>query len=75
MQLERPFVLSIAGLDPSAGAGLLADIKTFEALRVYGLGVSSAITVQDEEKVYHVTWLSVEEMIQQADVLFNKYTI
>ena len=31
--------MSIAGFDPSGGAGLLADIKTFEQLKVQGLGV------------------------------------
>jgi len=75
MQLNRPFVLSIAGLDPSAGAGLMADIKTFEALKVYGLGVASAITVQDDEKVYDVKWLSGYEIIKQAEILFNKFKI
>jgi hydroxymethylpyrimidine/phosphomethylpyrimidine kinase len=34
MQKERPFVMSIAGFDPSGGAGVLADIKTFEQLKV-----------------------------------------
>lgn len=75
MQLERPYVLSIAGLDPSAGAGLLADIKTFESLKVYGLGVTSAITIQDDEKVYGINWLSFDDVMQQADVLFNKFNI
>ena len=41
---SRPYALSIAGFDPSAGAGILADIKTFENNGVYGLGVVSALT-------------------------------
>lgn len=32
-------VMSIAGVDPSGGAGILADIKTFQALGVYGTGI------------------------------------
>ena len=32
---ERPYVLTIAGFDPSAGAGVLADVKTFEQCDVY----------------------------------------
>ena len=37
-------VLSIAGSDPSGGAGILADIKTFSALGAYGCGVVAALT-------------------------------
>lgn len=38
--------LSIAGFDPSGGAGMLADIKTFSALGVYGAGVITALTAR-----------------------------
>jgi hydroxymethylpyrimidine/phosphomethylpyrimidine kinase len=69
----RPFALSIAGFDPSAGAGILADIKTFEAMRVYGLGVCTAITYQNESVFEGLSWISFEEMKRQADVLLNKY--
>ena len=37
-------VMSIAGVDPSGGAGILADIKTFQALGVYGTGIVTALT-------------------------------
>lgn len=40
-------VLSIAGLDPSGGAGLLADIKTISALGGYACGITTALTVQN----------------------------
>lgn len=42
-----PVILSIAGTDPSGGAGLLADVRTASALGVYAMGVVSAITVQN----------------------------
>lgn len=41
-----PVVLSLAGLDPSGGAGLYADIKTFCSLNVWGMGVPSTLTNQ-----------------------------
>ena len=37
-------VMSIAGVDPSGGAGIFADIKTFQALGVYGTGIVTALT-------------------------------
>ena len=46
--MKRPVTLSIAGFDPSAGAGVLADIKAFEQNGVYGMGVVSALTFQND---------------------------
>ena len=40
-----PKALTIAGIDPSGGAGVLADIKTFSALGAYGCGVVCALRV------------------------------
>ena len=45
---ERIGALSIAGFDPSGGAGILADIKTFEVNKVCGMGALSAITFQND---------------------------
>lgn len=42
-----PVVLSIAGSDPSGGAGLQADLKTFHAFGVYGAAVVTSVTVQN----------------------------
>lgn len=72
---DRPFVLSIAGLDPSAGAGILADIKTLEQHQVYGLGVCSAITFQNDNYFESVSWLDNQTIIHQAKLLFDKYPI
>ena len=46
-----PNVLSIAGVDPSGGAGILADLKTFAALGAYGCGVVAALTAQNTRAV------------------------
>jgi len=43
---EGPIALTIAGFDPSAGAGILADIKTFAAHGIYGMACITALTVQ-----------------------------
>lgn len=71
----RPTVLSVAGYDPSGGAGLLADIKTFEAIKVYGLGVMTAVTWQNESEFEKVEWLRVEDIISQLELLLRKSKI
>lgn len=46
--------LSIAGSDPTGGAGLQMDLQVFRALGVHGAGVPTALTVQDTERVHRV---------------------
>jgi hydroxymethylpyrimidine/phosphomethylpyrimidine kinase len=70
---SRPYAISIAGFDPSAGAGILADIKTMEACHVYGLGVCTAITYQHDERFAGVTWIPEAEMIRQTDILLERF--
>lgn len=65
--------MSLAGLDPSGGAGLLADIKTFEAQRTYGLGVCTALTVQTDQEFLSVDWLPAARIIAQAAPLLKKF--
>lgn len=72
---KRPYVLSIAGFDPSAGAGILADIKTFEANQVYGLGVCTALTFQHESQFDGLSWVSLTDIIRQMEVLYQCYQI
>lgn len=49
-----PIVLSIAGFDPSSGAGITADLKTIAAHRCYGLSCITALTVQSTQGVKQV---------------------
>lgn len=67
--------MSLAGLDPSAGAGLLADIKTFEALGTYGMGVCTALTVQTDTHFISVEWQTAAQIIAQAKPLLEKFPI
>ena len=75
MQGARQIVLSIAGFDPSAGAGVLADIKTFERFKVYGLGISTATTFQTDKIFQDCVWVKVEEVLRQLNLLFNRFEV
>ena len=69
----RPYVLSIAGFDPSGGAGVLADVKTFEANKVYGFGVVSALTFQNDMDFEKVEWIPLEKIMEQISVLQKRF--
>ncbi len=71
----RRNVLSIAGFDPSGGAGILADIKTFEQIGVQGFGVCTTITFQREDKFDAVHWLTFKQIKKQLDILLEKHSI
>ncbi|MCU4175209.1 hydroxymethylpyrimidine/phosphomethylpyrimidine kinase [Carboxylicivirga sp. N1Y90] len=72
--MKRPYVLSIAGFDPSSGAGISSDIKTLEQNKVYGLGVVTSVTYQNESEFIGLDWLSIEKIKQQLQALAVKYT-
>ncbi len=68
-------VMSIAGVDPSAGAGVFADLKTFQAIGVYGTGIVTALTAQNPHKF--LSTLPVEEnyIEEQIDAVMDSYDI
>jgi len=68
-------ILTIAGFDPSGGAGLVSDVKTFEAHNLYGLSVCTAITVQNDIEFKLCKWVDEELILSQIDVLFKRFKI
>jgi hydroxymethylpyrimidine/phosphomethylpyrimidine kinase len=62
-------------MDPTAGAGVLADIKTFEQHRCLGFGVASALTIQTEDTFRRADWLPLTTIIEQAAPLFGQYDV
>lgn len=64
-----PVALTIAGSDPSGGAGIQADLKTFLAFRVYGAAVITSLTVQDTVGVRDRADADTALVIAQLDVV------
>src|SRR5438270_7779972 len=67
--------LTIAGSDPSGGAGIQADLKTFAAFGVYGASALTAITVQTTRGVEAVAPLSADLVAAQIEALAGDFTI
>lgn len=68
-------VISIAGFDPSAGAGVLADIKTFAAHGCYGLAAVTSLTSQNTLGVYSAYTQSPEILKAQVEPLIQDFEI
>ncbi len=67
--------LTIAGSDPSGGAGIQADLKTFAAHGVYGTSVITAVTVQNTVRVYNVQEVKPDIVYDQIIYLFDDIQI
>ncbi len=70
-----PCVLVFAGADPSGGAGIQADIQAIAAQGAHPLTVITALTVQDNDRVYAVHPVSTDLLRQQAQALIDKIEI
>ena len=64
-------VLTIAGSDPSGGAGIQADLKTMCALGVFGMSAVTAVTVQNTQKVYDVQEINPEIVSGQVEAVLS----
>ena len=65
-----PNALTIAGVDPSGGAGILADVKAMSALGAYGCAVIAALTAQNTQGVTGISAVPPDFVGQQIDTLF-----
>jgi hydroxymethylpyrimidine/phosphomethylpyrimidine kinase len=70
MPARFPNLLSIAGSDPSGGAGVQADLKTFSALRCYGMAAVTALTAQNTRGVASVHPLAPKIVAAQIVSIF-----
>ena len=66
-----PIALTIAGSDPSGGAGIQADLKTFHQLGVYGEAVVTLLTVQNTCSLTRVECLPADLVLEQIGALLE----
>ena len=65
--------LTIAGLDPSGGAGIIADLKTFAALGCYGQAAVTAVTVQSSLGVSESVAMDGGLVYRQATAVMDDF--
>lgn len=68
-------ILTIAGSDPSSGAGMQRDLKTFDALGAFGLSVITAITSQNTSKFFGVQPVSSTMVKNQIRSIISDFTV
>ncbi|MBU0496339.1 MAG: bifunctional hydroxymethylpyrimidine kinase/phosphomethylpyrimidine kinase [Candidatus Thermoplasmatota archaeon] len=73
--MTKPCVLSIAGSDPSGGAGIQADIQACSYAGVHGLSILTAITAQNTEMVARCDPVSVDLIAAQLLSIFDEFDI
>ncbi len=71
----RRCVLVFAGLDPSGGAGIQADIEAIGAMGAHALPIITALTVQDNDRVFAVNPVDANILRNQAQALIDKIQI
>ncbi len=75
MKKNKKAVLSIAGSDSSAGAGIQADLKTFNAMGLHGLTALTCVTAQNTQKVKKIQPLPAEIVGEQIEILTEDMNI
>ena len=67
--------LTIAGVDPSGGAGIVADIKTFFAFGVFPTSAISSITFQNTQGVFGAEHQSAESIRRQVEPILDDFDV
>ena len=68
-------VMSIAGVDPSPGAGVFADLKTFHAIGVYGTSIITSLTAQNPYEFFSTQPVSEEYIEEEIDSVMDAYEV
>lgn len=70
-----PVCLTIAGLDPSGGAGIIADLKTFSAFGCFATAAISSVTFQNTQGVFGAEHQSADSVRRQVEPIFDDFEI
>jgi hydroxymethylpyrimidine kinase/phosphomethylpyrimidine kinase len=73
--MSKPVCLTIAGLDPSGGAGIIADIKTFSAFGCFAAAAVSSLTFQNNVGVFGAEHQTAETVRRQVEPIIDDYEI
>lgn len=74
-KINYPCVLTIAGTDPSGGAGIQADIKSIAANRCYAASVITALVAQNTQGVQAIQEVPANFVMQQLESVFTDLTV
>jgi hydroxymethylpyrimidine/phosphomethylpyrimidine kinase len=69
--VRPPVALTVAGSDSGGGAGIQADLKTFSAMKVYGMSVVTAVTAQNTKRVSGAVAIPVDMITAQLDAVLE----
>jgi len=72
---KPPVVMTVAGFDPSAGAGVLADIKTISAFGCYGVAAVTSVTHQNTQIIAGACHQTPASLRQQMSMLFDDFDV
>ena len=72
---KPPVCLTIAGLDPSGGAGIVADIKTMSAFGCFAAAAVTSVTFQNTTGVFGAVHQSADSVRRQVDAVLDDYDI
>lgn len=75
MENNKKHCLSIAGHDPTNGAGFSSDVVTFSKLGVSSLSVCTAITYQNNSLFSGVNWMPLNSILKQLDCILGSYSL
>ncbi len=73
---QKPKIcLTIAGLDPSGGAGIIADIKTFTAFGCFATAAVASLTFQNTTGVFGAVHQTAESVRRQVEPILNDFQV
>jgi hydroxymethylpyrimidine/phosphomethylpyrimidine kinase len=73
--VKQPICLTIAGLDPSGGAGIVADIKTFSRFGCFAAAAVTSVTFQNTQGVFGAVHQTAESIRKQVEAVLDDYEI